>query len=64
MPTRNEMKRAGLNKRKAHLVKKITPLTKEIFYIDEQLKLLDQFERDELAQAEETLGLNNPGNED
>lgn len=59
MPTLNEKRRATLVKRKDKLEGMKLPIDREIFFIESQIELIDQFEAAEAHDAQEKLGLNN-----
>lgn len=61
--TRNDRRRNLLLKRLDSLRSKMLPLQREMAFVEGELELIDQFEAAERAEAEETLGLDNPNEE-
>jgi hypothetical protein len=61
--TRNERRRETLEKKIAAVDAKMQPLHRLRAFYEGEIELLDQFEAAERAEAEATLGLNNPNEE-
>lgn len=57
MTTRNEKRRQLLLKRLDNLKSRMLPIQREMAFVEGELELIDSFEKAELEEAQESLGL-------